>query len=144
MATVSDILSRKGRGVVSMVADESVLNAARLMNERGIGAIIVTDRDKMVGIFTERDVLRRVVAEQRDPARARLGEVMTSPVVTGRPPATVEDVAALCTNRRIRHLPVMQDDELIGIITSGDVLAYQVDEQKDMIQFLNSYVFDLR
>lgn len=144
MATVSEILARKGRGVVSMVADESVLNAARLMNERAIGAIIVTDRDKMVGIFTERDVLRRVVAEQRDPARTRLGEVMTSPVVTCRPPAMVDDVAALCTNRRIRHLPVMQDDELIGIITSGDVLAYQVNEQKHTIDFLNSYVFDLR
>jgi CBS domain-containing protein len=144
VATVSEILARKGRGVVSMVADESVLNAARLMNERAIGAIIVTDRDKMVGIFTERDVLRRVVAEQRDPARTRLGEVMTSPVVTCRPPAMVDDVAALCTNRRIRHLPVMQDDELIGIITSGDVLAYQVNEQKHTIDFLNSYVFDLR
>lgn len=144
MATVSDILDRKGRGAVSMVADESVLNAARLMNERGIGGIVVTDRGKIVGIFTERDVMRRVVAEQRDPATTRLREVMTSPVVTCRLAATVDEVAALFTNRRIRHVPVMEDDELIGVVTSGDVMAFQVAEQKDTIDFLNSYVFDQR
>jgi IMP dehydrogenase len=79
MATVKDILAAKGTEVVSMVAEESVMNAARLMNERGIGGVVVTEREEIVGIFTERDILRRVVAEQRDPARTVLRDVMTEP-----------------------------------------------------------------
>lgn len=144
MATVKDILTKKGRTVVTMVAEESVVNAARLMNERGIGGVIVTKQGKMAGIFTERDILRRVVAEQRDPAKTKLREVMTSPVVTCRPDAKLEDLVGLVTAKRIRHIPVMENDELAGIVTSGDLLAYQVQEQQDTIDFLNRYVFDVR
>jgi len=144
MATVQDILGRKGGEVVSMVADESVLNAARLMNERGIGSVLVTDEGELIGIFTERDVLRRVVAEQRDPAGVTLRAVMTSPVITCRPEAGVEECMALVTEKRVRHLPVMEKGELRGLITSGDLLAHQVQEQRDTIQYLNSYMFDIR
>ncbi len=144
MATVKDILAHKGGDVVTMVAAESVLNAARLMNERGIGGIVVIDEGQMVGIFTERDILRRVVAEQRDPAQTVVRDVMTAPVVTCRPAATLEQCVAMMTEKRIRHLPVAGDTGPEGIITSGDILAYQVREQKDTIEYLNSYVFDLR
>lgn len=144
MATVKDILARKGDAVVTMVAQESVLNAARLMNERGIGGVVVLDGNKMAGIFTERDILRRVVAEQRDLARTTLRDVMTSPVITCRPEATIEECMGLVTTKRIRHIPVTQDDELCGLITSGDILAFQVREQQDTIQYLHSYVHDVR
>jgi IMP dehydrogenase len=144
MTTVKDILANKGAEVVSMVAGDSVLNAARLMNERGIGGIVVTDGDKMVGIFTERDILRRVVAERRDPAATTIGDVMTTPVVTCRFEATLDQCVGIMTEKRIRHIPVVSDGGPEGIITSGDILAHQVREQKDTIDYLNSYVFDLR
>lgn len=145
MATVQEILQRKGASVVSMIGAESVLNAARLMNERGIGGIVVTENGKVVGIFTERDILRRVVAEQRDPAATPIHDVMSAPVMTVRPDATLEQCVALITARRIRHIPVTDgDDGLCGIITSGDILAFQVKEQQDIIEFLNSYVYNVR
>lgn len=144
MPTVRDILARKGSDVVSMVAEESVLNGARLMNERGIGGLVVTEAGRMVGIFTERDILRRVVAEHRDPAGTTLREVMTAPVVTCGPEATLEDCRALVTMRRIRHIPIEGDTGLCGIVTSGDILAFQMNEQADTIKYLNSYVFDVR
>ncbi|NIM50920.1 MAG: CBS domain-containing protein [Gemmatimonadales bacterium] len=144
MATVQDILGRKGSDVVSMVAGESVLNAARLMNERGVGGVVVTDGGEVVGVFTERDILRRVVAEQLDPAATTLQEVMTSPVITCRPEAELEECVGLMTVKRVRHLPVVDDSGLRGVITSGDILAHQVQEQKDTIEYLNSYVFDIR
>ena len=145
MSTVKEILDRKGADVVTMVADESVVNAARVMNDRGIGGVVVTDANqKMIGIFTERDILRRVVAEQRDPAETRLRDVMTSPVMTCRLQASIEELVGLVTAKRIRHIPVMDGDKLIGIVTSGDLLAHQVREQADTIEFLNSYVYDVR
>ncbi len=144
MATVQEVLTTKGSEVVKLAAEESVLTAARLMNERGIGGVVVTEAGEMVGIFTERDVLRRVVAEQRDPATTTLREVMTSPVMTCRPEATLEECVAFITAKRIRHLPVVGEEGLCGIITSGDILASRMREHEDTIQFLNSYVFDVR
>lgn len=144
MATVQEILGRKGRSVVSIVADDSVLTAARLMNSRGIGSVVVLDDDELVGIFTERDILRRVVAERQDPAKTTIRDVMTAPVITCRPEAKVEECVALITERRIRHIPVIDDDGICGMITSGDILAHQVTEQADTIQYLNNYMFDIR
>lgn len=144
MPTVKDILAAKGDEVVSVVAAESVLNAARLMNERGIGGVLVMEEGELVGIFTERDVLRRVVAERRDPATTTLREVMTAPVIRCRPDAKVVECRALMSQKRIRHMPVMCEDEVCGIITTGDILAHQVREQQDTIEHLNRYVFDLR
>lgn len=144
MPTVHDILTRKGADVVAVPADESVLNAARLMNERGIGGVVVTDGGALAGIFTERDILRRVVAEKRDPAGTVVRDVMTTPVIRCRAEAKVEDVMALMSEKRIRHLPVMDGEEIAGIVTSGDLMARQVQEQQATIDFLNSYMFDLR
>ncbi len=144
MPTVNDILAAKGDEVVSVVAAESVLNAARLMNERGIGGVLVMEEGEVVGIFTERDVLRRVVAERRDPSTTTLREVMTAPVIRCRPDAKVVECRALMSQKRIRHMPVMCEDEVCGIITTGDILAHQVEEQQDTIEHLNRYVFDLR
>ncbi len=144
MSTVKDILTRKGSDVVTIVADDSVLSAARLMNKRGIGGIVVIEDDEVIGIFTERDILRRVVAERRDPTNTLIRDVMTTPVMTCKPEAKLEECTALMTDKRVRHIPVVDADGLCGIVTSGDILAYQVSEQADTIQYLNSYVFDLR
>ena len=145
MATVKDILTAKGTDVVSAPGTETVLNAARLMNDRSIGGVSVTDAaGEVVGVFTERDVMRRVVAEHKDPETTQLREVMTTPVIRCRPEATLDECRSLMTDKRIRHIPVVDDTGLCGIITSGDILAYQVRDQQNTIDYLNSYVFDLR
>ncbi len=145
MPTVRDVISRKGREVIMVGADCTVLEAARIMMRGRIGGVLVTDDDtRVVGIFTERDVLGRVVAEQLDPATTAVSEVMTPRPVSVSPLATLDDCSNLMTQRRVRHLPVMDCDELQGIITPGDLLAFRVAEQETLIQDLHSYVFDLR
>lgn len=144
MATVRTILDRKGTTVVSVGAEQMVVDAAQLMNDRSIGGVVVTKDGKMVGIFTERDILRRVVAEGRSPAETAVEEVMTAPVVTCRSDASVDECAGLVTEKRIRHLPVVDDDQPCGLITSGDLLALQVREQQETINYLHNYVSDTR
>jgi CBS domain-containing protein len=144
MATVKDILGKKGRNVVTIVPDDSVLTAAKLMNQKGIGGVVVVEDGEVVGVFTERDVLRRVVAERRDPAKTLISEVMTSPVFTCRLEAGLDECRALVTEKRVRHLPVVDADGLCGIVTSGDLLAFRAEEQADTIEYLNSYMFDIR
>jgi CBS domain-containing protein len=144
MATVKDILSKKGASVITLVASDSVLDAARIMNTEGIGGLVVTDGGVMVGIFTERDILRRVVSEQRDPGTTQLRDVMTSPVVYCPSDAKLEELTALMTEKRIRHLPVMDEGELCGIVTTGDLLAFEVKEQAYTIEHLHKYVYDIR
>jgi len=133
MPTVQEILARKGSNVISVKPGETVLKAAELMSERGIGGLVVTEGGRLVGIFTERDILRRVVAPQRDPAATRVAEVMTTPVTACAPDTSVDECAAMMTAKRIRHLPVVADRGLAGMITIGDVLAFQVREQQATI-----------
>jgi len=144
MPTVQDILARKGSDVISVKPGETVLNAAQLMSERGIGGLVVTEGGRLVGIFTERDILRRVVAPQRDAAATKVTEVMTTPVTACSPETPVEECAAMMTGKRIRHLPVLNDRGLAGMITIGDVLAFQVREQQATIDYMHHFMFDLR
>ena len=143
MSSVTQILATKGRQVTSMESTESVLDAARLMNEKGIGGVPVTESGGIVGIFTERDILRRVVAECRDPATTTLREVMSERVVTCQPETTLDECVSVMTDKRIRHLPVVSDEGLCGIITAGDLLAFQVKDQAAIIRYLKSYTFDV-
>lgn len=144
MATVRDILNRKGAAVIAIPPASTVLEAAQLMNDRGIGAVLVTDGGTLAGIFTERDVMRRVVATRRDPATTPVSQVMTASLVTTTSTATVDECASLMTARRIRHLPVLDGETLAGVVTIGDLMAFQVDEQASTIAQLNSYVYDNR
>jgi len=144
MATVRDILNRKGAAVIAVPPGTTVLDAAQLMNDRGIGAVLVTDGATLAGIFTERDVMRRVVATRRDPATTTVSQVMTASLVTTSSTATVDECASLMTARRIRHLPVQDGETLAGVVTIGDLMAFQVDEQASTIAQLNSYMYDNR
>lgn len=144
MPVVRDILARKGAETVTVAPSISVLEAAQIMNARGIGAVIVLAEGELAGIFTERDVMRRVVAEQRDPAGTPVGDVMTRHLVTTRPDISVEECASQMTARRIRHLPVVGENGLAGVITIGDLMAWQVAEQAVTIAQLNSFVYDNR
>lgn len=142
--TVQAILDRKGREVVTIAADASVLDAARRMNDREIGGLVVTDEDRIIGIFTERDILRRIVARACDPATTSVRDVMTTPVTCCSTDMELSDLRSMITARRIRHIPVVADGALAGIVTSGDLLAFQVGEHEATIEYLNSYVYGTR
>jgi CBS domain-containing protein len=142
--TVNEILEQKGSGVIALSPTDSVLTAAEVMNEKDIGGVAVIADGRLVGIFTERDVLKRVVARQLDPASTPLADVMTTPVLCCAPGATVDECAALMTARHVRHLPIGGPDGLTGMITIRDLLAYQVRDQQATIQFMQSYIYDVR
>ena len=152
MPTVRDLLGRKrARGVqgagevVATTPDDTVLAAAQLMNERGIGGLVVKQGDQLAGIFTERDILRRVVGAQHDPATTRVREVMTAPVLTVGPDTRVAECRAIFTDRRIRHLPVVDaDGSVCGVVTSGDLLAFEADDARSQVEHLESYVYNNR
>jgi CBS domain-containing protein len=145
MAAVRDLLARKGdSNVVTISPEQTVVEGARLMNEQGIGGLLVVEDGELIGVFTERDVLRRVVAERVDPATTPIREVMTPDPITCSPETFLDECRSLMTERRIRHLPVVGKDDLVGVVTIGDLLAMEVAETRETISHLHSYVFDVR
>jgi CBS domain-containing protein len=144
MATLHDLLVLKGHEVIAVKPADTVLQAANLMNGRNIGGVVVIDGDQLAGIFTERDVLRRVVAPGLDPATTRVAAVMSSPVITCPPELSIDDCAALMTSYSVRHLPVQDANGLTGVVTMRDVLAHQVGEQQAVLEQMNHYLFNLR
>ncbi|HNQ21985.1 MAG TPA: CBS domain-containing protein [Phycisphaerae bacterium] len=141
---VESILERKGTDVASIDAEASVLQAAELMNTRRIGALVVTRGDKAVGIFTERDILTRVVAPERSPRSTRVGDVMTSPMACCRRDTPLTVCRAIVTGKRIRHLPVVEEGRLYGLISAGDLLANEVEQQQHTIEYLYEYLHRTR
>jgi CBS domain-containing protein len=144
MATVRDILAKKSSSVISVAPNETVLHAAELRSERGIGGLVVTNGGRLARIFTERDILRRVVAQRLDPATTRVAEAMTAPVTVCAADTPVDECAAMMTVKRIRHLPVVTGRDLAGVITIGDVLAFQVTAQQATIDYMHHFMSDLR
>lgn len=145
MSTVRDLLVNKSGGVVGLPQEASALVAAQLMNDRGIGAIVVLEGGKPIGIFTERDVLRRVVARQLNPAEVILTDVMTANPITSGENTDCDECARIMTQKRIRHLPIVgTDGAVIGLVSIGDLVAAQVVEQEVAIKELNRYIFDVR
>ncbi len=141
MANVQAILERKGTQVYSAPEDTTVLAAARLMHEQRVGALVVTRGQKVIGIFTERDVLNRVVAAQRDPATTLVKDVMSSPVACCTPETSRVECLAVMRQRRLRHLPVVQGDRLMGIVSTGDLLEAAEADQQATIRYLHEYLY---
>lgn len=141
MNRVTDILARKGTDVASIDEAATVLDAARAMNERRIGSLVVLRGETVIGIFSERDILTRVVAVNRSPGATRVGEVMTVPVACCRLATSIEECKSVMTEQRVRHLPVVEEGRLQGIVTSGDVLAFEAKEQQHTIEFLYDYLY---
>lgn len=143
MSYVKDVLAKKGSAVTTASKEETVYAAALRMNEARIGAMCVVEGDRVVGMFTERDILCRVVAVKLDPAVTKVGEVMTSPVFTCGPDAKTSDCAAVMSQRKIRHLPVVEDNEngkLVGMISTGDLMAMDVADKQAHIEDLHHYL----
>jgi CBS domain-containing protein len=142
MTTVQQILSNKGSQVWTVGKRVTVQQAAILMNEHRIGALVVLDQNQVAGMFTERDVLRRVVGEYRDPAQTYVEDVMTADVVCGTPETTIDEARGAMKNRRIRHLPVVDcEGQLRGLISIGDLNAFQAATQEQTIHLLHEYLY---
>lgn len=140
MATVADILKKKGNTVYSVGCSEPVLDAARVMNERHIGALVVIRDGKVVGIFTERDILTRVVAQEKEPSKIHVEEVMSSPVACCTSETPRAECRRVMRTRRIRHLPVVDDGQLKGIVSIGDLVEDSEADQQETIQYLYEYM----
>ena len=142
MPVVQEILAGKGSQVHAVPAATTVLDATRLMNQHKIGAVVVMESGRVAGMFTERDVLSRVVAMEISPARARVGEVMTRDIVCCVPTDDIDDVSRIMRDRRIRHLPVVTPKgELLGLISIGDINAFHASSQESQIHLLKDYVY---
>ena len=141
MATVSDILTEKGTHVVSIGEDATALEAAFLMNEHKIGALCVVRDDVLVGMFTERDILQRVVAAQVNPAKLLIRDGMTSDITVCDRNTTVEGARLLMMNQRVRHLPVVDEGrKLSGMVSIGDMNAYQLADKVKTVNALQEYI----
>lgn len=137
---IARVLGHKGSDVVAVQPETTVLVAVLLMNDRKIGALLVSEHRRPVGIFTERDVLVRVIAAGLDPRTTPVGEVMTRNPVTIRSDVTVGQAMLLITERRCRHLPVIDGTELRGLISIGDLTSWVVRDQQRTIDDLHDYV----
>lgn len=141
MANARQILSEKSRHeVISVGPAASVLEAARMMNEHHIGSLVVLEGARLQGIFTERDVMRRVVAEGRNPDTTPVGDVMTHPVACAAPHTAYTELCTVMRKKRIRHLPVVEDDQVLGMISIGDLNRADHDDQVKTIKYLEQFM----
>jgi CBS domain-containing protein len=137
---ISAILDRKGSTVFSVAPSASIADAVDEMNRHRVGSVLVLDGPRLVGIFTERDVLRRVVGAELDPKRAAVSEVMSSNVLTITRDATMEETMTIFTEKRCRHLPVVENGRLIGTVSIGDITRWMADHHRVEAEQLKNYI----
>ncbi len=140
MKLASDILQSKGRGVWSIDPESSVFDALRLMAEKDIGAVLVMRGEKPVGIVSERDYARKIVLEGKTSKDARVEDVMVRRVLCAPPDRTIEECLALMTDKRARHLPIVEKKHVIGMVSIGDLVKAIIAEQKFEIERLQQYI----
>lgn len=127
--------------VFSVTPEATVREAVTVMVEGGVGCVLVLQGDRLHGLFTERDLMCRVVGKDRSPERTRITDVMTTEVATVGPDVTVGEAMALCTQRRLRHLPVYEDDRLIGLVSAGDLTKAAIRDKQHTIDDLINYIY---
>lgn len=140
MGKVRNIIQTKGNAIYSVAPTVMVYQALELMFEKNIGSLLVVEDDKFLGIFTERHYARKLALRGKSSKETTVGEIMTEQPVTVTPDTTIEDCMRAMTNRKIRHLPVMENDKVIGVVSMGDVVRYIIDEQKFIIENLEQYI----
>ncbi|MBN1379084.1 MAG: CBS domain-containing protein [Gammaproteobacteria bacterium] len=140
MSSIKQTLEQKGYDVWSIDVDQVVLDAIRLMAEKGIGALVVTEHEKMIGVITERDYARKIALKGRASSNTNIRDIMSDTVFYASPDNTVEECMAMMTEKRIRHLPIMEGDKLIGLISIGDLVKAKIAEQKFLIDQLLHYI----
>jgi len=140
VTTVAKILGEKGREVVEIGSEATVFDAVKLMVDENVGAVLVTHDGEISGIFTERDYLRRIAVEGRTSRETQVRDVMSSPVVAVTPETSVDEAMAIMTDRRIRHVPVVDSGRVVGVVSIGDLVKFQSAQQSFQIQYLNDYI----
>ena len=141
MTNVAQVIQNKIEQNIFTISPEStVLEAISLMADKGIGALVVTQQEKVVGILSERDYMRKVTLMKRTSGEATVSEIMTAKVLTVTKSTTVEDCLGLMTERHLRHLPVVENDKLIGLISIGDLVKAVMEDQRKLIDQLQQYI----
>jgi len=140
MKLVKHLLDSKGRDIISTVEDASVLDAIKTMAERSIGSLLVMDGDELKGIVTERDYARKVIVKGRSSKSTHVREIMTADVCTASTDQTVNDCMTIMTERRIRHLPVVENGKVLGLISIGDLVQAIISDQQEAIEQLEQYI----
>jgi len=140
MKTVQQLLDRKGRDVVTIGPEASVFDALTLMAEKGIGALLVTESDKPVGLISERDYARKVILKGHTSKELKVADIMTRRVICARPDETLEECMAVMTDKRVRHLPVLENGNVAGLVSIGDLVKAIIAEQQFVIEQLENYV----
>jgi CBS domain-containing protein len=140
MGKVKDILRAKGNSVYSVDPSIMVLQAIELMCEKNIGGLLIVDNGKLEGIFTERDYARKLILKGKSSKNTQIKELMTMKPFTVTPDNSIEDCMDLMTSKHIRHLPVVENDKLVGLISIGDVVKFIIEEQKNIIEHLENYI----
>jgi CBS domain-containing protein len=139
--TVAQILGSKGSDVWSVMPDTLVYKALQLMQDKGIGALAVLDQgDKLVGIISERDYARKVILEGRSSRETTTGDIMSKDLYVVKTETTVDECISLMTEKRVRHLPVLEKGKLVGLVSIGDVVKAIIKEQRIEIRYLNDYI----
>jgi CBS domain-containing protein len=138
--TVGAILKRKGKEIWSVAPDQTVYEAIEMMADKGVGALLVVSDGKLAGIISERDYARKVILQGRSSKTMVIQEIMTSPVISVNPGQAVDECMEIMTRNRIRHLPIMEHEKVLGVVSIGDLVKWVVSEQEETIEHLQNYI----
>ena len=140
MTSIGHLLEQKGSQVWSIPPDATVYDALRLLTERDIGALLVIRGEQLVGILSERDYARKVILKGKSSMKTTVNEIMTERVIVIEPQHTIEEAMALMTEKHLRHLPVIEEDKVIGLVSIGDLVKAKITDQRYMIEQLERYI----
>lgn len=140
MGKVKNILDTKGRAVFSVTPEVTVYSAIELMCQKDVGGLPICENDKLVGIFTERDYARKLILKGKSSKETPIGDLMTRNPIVVTPESTIEDCMKIMSSKNIRHLPVVEGDKLVAMISIGDVVRFIIEEQKSIIEQLEQYI----
>jgi CBS domain-containing protein len=140
MKSVHDILKNKGHDVWSVRPNDTIFDSLKVMADKEVGALLVMDGDKLVGIVTERDYARKVILEGKTSQNSSVSEIMTDQVLCVNPQQTIDECMALMTDKRARHLPVLENKQVVGIVSIGDLVKATINEQQVIIEHLQHYI----